>query len=525
MRNISLKNILKILLIVIILLLFTKVDYRLYEIAPGSIQDDSIYYYHTQTIAIDFDFDYTNQLDGNLKDSYIRDDGLPVPRQSVGTGIIASPILFITNIISKYLNTVNSLNYFIYSLIPIIFLFLSVSVIQAMTKSNNQNRLLISLFLIGSGISYFGFERFSMSTVYEFTTFLIVMYLTHKYINSQNDNLLILIPLFQFLGLTVRWNNYHIFLVPIIYLLLNNRKISSLIKSKVFIIGNLIGVFLFLLHTKLIYGIYTFSQTDIYPNEGWVVYERLEQYSNINLLGRNLLTIFNHLFTILFSQEFGLFFFCPIVFVSLFYIFFYTLNKKYYLALNLFLFYSISILPVILFESHGGSYGFRYLLTLYPISIIYYYFLKEEKNISQWHKILLVLSVFSIISVLFFEATPYTQLSTERIYNSFDRITRYTQPTYLTGVIKSFFVFEGYLKIFTTSFLGSIFFKLLISIFGKSELINLLGSLGIPVSNQDFLMYLDEINIISFDKFLFVIFVFFFICLYISNISLKRSNK
>ena len=122
MRNISLKNILKILLIVIILLLFTKVDYRLYEIAPGSIQDDSIYYYHTQTIAIDFDFDYTNQLDGNLKDSYIRDDGLPVPRQSVGTGIIASPILFITNIISKYLNTVNSLNYFIYSLIPIIFL-------------------------------------------------------------------------------------------------------------------------------------------------------------------------------------------------------------------------------------------------------------------------------------------------------------------------------------------------------------------------------------------------------------------
>ena len=98
MRNTSLKNIAKILLTVVILLLFTKVDYRLNEIAPGSIQDDSVYYYHTQTIAIDFDFDYTNQLDGNLKDSYIRDDGLPVPRQSVGTGFIASPILFVTNI-------------------------------------------------------------------------------------------------------------------------------------------------------------------------------------------------------------------------------------------------------------------------------------------------------------------------------------------------------------------------------------------------------------------------------------------
>ena len=45
MRNTSLKNIAKILLTVVILLLFTKVDYRLNEIAPGSIQDDSVYYY------------------------------------------------------------------------------------------------------------------------------------------------------------------------------------------------------------------------------------------------------------------------------------------------------------------------------------------------------------------------------------------------------------------------------------------------------------------------------------------------
>ena len=459
MRNISLKDILKILLIVVILLLFTKVDYRLYEIAPGSIQDDSIYYYHTQTIAIDFDFDYTNQLDGNLKDSYIRDDGLPVPRQSVGTGIIASPILFITNIISKYLNTVNSLNYFTYSLIPIIFLFLSVSVIQVMIKSNNQNRLLISLFLIGSGISYFGFERFSMSTVYEFTTFLIVMYLTHKYINSQNDNLLILIPLFQFLGLTVRWNNYHIFLVPIIYLLLNNRKISSLIKSKVFIIGNLIGVFLFLLHTKLIYGIYTFSQTDIYPNEGWVVYERLELYSNINLLGRNLLTIFNHLFTILFSQEFGLFFFCPIVFVSLFYIFFYTLNKKYYLALNLFLFYSISILPVILFESHGGSYGFRYLYTLIPLNI--YIFFKDHFHNKFLIKYLIIFSIFGSLSQLFFESTQASSLSEDKIINSFDNLVPYANPEYLTGILSSILKLQAYQKIIFTSFIGLISIKLL----------------------------------------------------------------
>ena len=62
MKNISLKNILKILLIVIIFIIFTKVDYRLYINCSWVNSRCSIYYYHTQTIAIDFDFDYTNQL-------------------------------------------------------------------------------------------------------------------------------------------------------------------------------------------------------------------------------------------------------------------------------------------------------------------------------------------------------------------------------------------------------------------------------------------------------------------------------
>ena len=296
------------------------------------------------------------------------------------------------------------------------------------------------------------------------------MYLTHKYINSQNDNLLILIPLFQFLGLTVRWNNYHIFLVPIIYLLLNNKNISSLIKNKVFILGNLFGVILFLIHTKLIYGIYTFSQTDIYPNEGWVVYERLEVYSDINLLGENLLTIFNHLFTILFSQEFGLFFFCPIVFVSLFYISFYTLNKKYYLALNLFLFYSISILPVILFESHGGSYGFRYLYTLIPLNM--YIFFKDHFHNKFLNKYLIIFSIFGSLSQLFFESTQASSLGEDKIINSFDNLVPYANPEYLKGMLSSVLTFQAYQKIIFTSFVGLISIKLLSLVQDPSVLIS-----------------------------------------------------
>ena len=37
------------------------------------------------------------------------------------------------------------------------------------------------------------------------------------------------------------------------------------------------------------------------------------------------------------------------------------------------------LFTIVSIVSTASSYGFRYFLTLYPISIIYYYFLKEEK--------------------------------------------------------------------------------------------------------------------------------------------------
>ena len=86
--------------IVFFLLIFTKVDYRLTEIFPGGSQDDSVYYYHVQTIVEDNDFDYTNQLNGNLQDAYIKADGTPIPRQSFGMALMASPFVYLSNIIN-----------------------------------------------------------------------------------------------------------------------------------------------------------------------------------------------------------------------------------------------------------------------------------------------------------------------------------------------------------------------------------------------------------------------------------------
>ena len=518
---------------VLVLLLFFKINFRFAE-SIYCCSDDFDYFIHAETISEDFDFDYSNQLGEDQKSRFYK-NGKAAPIGYVGSGLLSAPFMFLGNlfdkIISSYFSTSNLMNYklLIYSFSPIFYLFFGMILLlkTLLFFTTRFSKLEFIVFFLGSGIIYYSFNRFSMTHTFEYFATSLVLYSSFSYYSQpKNEKQAFVLPLSIMLGLLIRWTNYFLILIPIMAKLMSssNRK---LIKNKNFLFSSIISVGVFALLSEKIYGFVTFD-----PRSAYQVNETVLNIAQANS-GPNMLTSYLIKFINVFvTQEFGILYFMPILSFTFIFSIISIINfKKHgnysYIALNTIYILSVSQLLIIvsIWSSTASSYGFRYLLALYPISIIYYYFLKEEKNTSQWHKILLILSAFSIISVLFFEATPYTQLSTERIYNSFDRITRYTQPTYLTGLIKSFFVFEGYLKIFTTSFLGSIFFKLLISIFGKFDLINLLESLGLPVSNQDFLIYLDEINIISFDKFLFVIFVFFFISLYISNISLKRSNK
>ena len=128
MTNILKNNKIKTLLLVLLLLSITKIDFRFDEINPGSFVDDAEYYYHAQTIAVDKDLDYSNQMPNTPYRNLNKDNkDLTLPVHSIGVGIFASPFLFLANIFSKIysFNSFISLNYFIYSLIPIFYLFIS----------------------------------------------------------------------------------------------------------------------------------------------------------------------------------------------------------------------------------------------------------------------------------------------------------------------------------------------------------------------------------------------------------------
>jgi len=129
--------------------------------------------------------------------------------------------------------------------------------------------------------------------------------------------------------------------------------------------------------------------------------------------------------------------------------------------------------------------------------------------------------LFSTFSILFFETTVGTQLSLIDTTNSFGRSLKYTQPEYLSGYLGSLFELNSYLKIFTTSFLGSLIFKTLLLLFGQNSLILILSNFGLPVDNEDFINYLFQLSIIDYYRIAFISITMFFIARLITRDVLK----
>ena len=166
------------------------------------------------------------------------------------------------------------------------------------------------------------------------------------------------------------------------------------------------------------------------------------------------------------------------------------------------IYYFFNIAIVNLWQSTASSYGFRYMYSLIPIGILIFY-ATETKITSKIIKYyLLPFSIFGLFSVFMFESTEFVQLSTIDVVNSFGKTIRYSQPDYLIGVFKSIFVIDGYLKLFSTSFLGLFLFKSYIALFGIDNFYNTLTFLNLPLDNPDFLILVENLQAINITQML-----------------------
>ena len=498
-------------------LLFLKIDFRFAE-DIFCCGDDHDYLLHAKTLALDFDLDYSNQLKG-IEDRRFSNQGFIAPIGFIGTGILAAPFLFIGNLIDNIILNLTSnqsglLNYkiLLYSLSPIFYYFLTFKILILSFDKIGINYKAKELFILysGSGLFYYAFERYSMTHVYEVFSGTLIFYLTAKYYfdEEQKNNIALLIPITILLGILIRWVNYYFLFIPAIFYFLFYDKIAEkklLRKNYYFVTSYILSTIIFLLHTKYIYGKFTFDPRFVHTSGSLNI-----NLSN-NLTSTNANIFFEYidnLRIIFFSQEFGILYFSPIIIFSFLYLTLKSLpflnifrRGRWLIIASYFQVFSIYFV----WQSSGSSYGLRYLYSLIPLSLFVYFSFRAGTINNFMHKVALFLSLFSILSVLFFETTVSTQLSLDPLINSWGSLSRYTERYYLTGVLDSFLSIDAYLKIFTTSFLGVIFFKLFLLFGSISKLNILLAKLGLPVDNTDFQDYLIKVNTIGVDKLLMTI--------------------
>tara|TARA_Y100000389_G_C17467642_1_gene527073 strand:- start:252 stop:1829 length:1578 start_codon:yes stop_codon:yes gene_type:complete len=524
----SINKVKSLSLILIFLSLFFKVDFRL-QTELECCSDDHDYYIHAETIVTDLDFDYSNQLEG-FEGSRNFINGKSAPIGFYGTGALSTPFMYIGTLIDKFSNHDFKLGYsfklLLYSFSSPFYFLLTFLILIKINKelSINYSKTKLLLLFLGTGLPYYVFERYSMTHVFDTFSITCLIYSIILFYKYGSSKYLYIISFLSFLTLTIRWTNYQIFLLPLIIQKLFFKESKYRIKDNIFkvLAPSLLLLCLFLIHSKLIWGIYTLNPRDIYNQHEFVsIFFQTAIDSPLNFLFSNVEDIFITLST----MEFGVMWFSPIIFIGLI-ISLKIIREDTILSIALILVYGFYFIIINIWQSVGNAYGIRYLYPLISISILL--FLKNYNKNNIYSRMteyyVFIFSTLSLLSVLFFESWEGSQLSLVAIENSFGKYEKFVQPNYLPGFLRGLFEIDSYLKVFTTSFLGLIFFRIFLWLYDKDVLFSTLEKLDLPSSNSDFIEYIYQISRINLLA-IFVIIIFLYLYAYFLNKLLKISQS
>ena len=348
-----------------------------------------------------------------------------------------------------------------------------------------------------------------MTHSYEVFSLSLLMLISARLYTSDKNIYYILLPFVILLNFLTRMSNFYIFFIPtIIKLLLNKKNLSikkTIVQDPKMIISSSLSILIYYLISSELYGKFLINPQTIYGSNISVVDSLVKQ----GMFVQDFFSLVKTFFIVMFSFEFGFFWTSPVLFAGITYL---LLNINKIENVLILLCFGQNFFIVHIWQSAGSSYGFRYLYSLIPLSLLIV-FLYKDKFKFLYHY-LLIFSSLGILSVLFFETTELTQLSIEAQTNSFGRSIRYVEPDYIKGLFESLLEINSYLIIFTTSLLGAISFKLILSIIEIENLNNILSNLGLPVENSDFQNYIFNINQISFSKILLIVAMFLYISYY-----------
>ena len=436
------------------------------------VGDPISYISHTSTILFDFDLNYENEISSKYNNQLM-------PPHPIGSSLIASVITFPFSLIDRFFSGEILINRFEYHNSFLIIGFLTSSIIMffggvffylksakyVLVKSNYYFFIIL---ICGTGILYYVFNTPIYSHIYEFFILSLILFFSLKITRKFSILSVSILIFLLFLNLLIRYNNFNVLLLPLIILFVEKIrhqdfqelkydifKILFIIVSS-FILANIITLFL--------YDAYIFEFSKIYSSEAVnkIYSDDYNLLNHIKLFLKNL----QNLPILIFSFETGLIFSNPILVVSFFLIFIILIKLNHFsqkkilvisagLLILSYFFFSLSI--ALNWKSTAGSYGYRYLLNILPLSIyLTVLFFKYFNNyfFSYFKIIIITLSINSFFSQLFADTT--SKLSAANDINSYNITRDIVYKDYNLNIYKEIFTSDLYVTTFAKSIAGLI---------------------------------------------------------------------
>jgi hypothetical protein len=469
------RNILKIVLqIGIITILFWLLFNPAYLFHGNIKGDDASYVAHTFTIALDGDLDYCNEINFNKK-GCLSGTGRTAPPHPIGTGIVHAPFVKLFSFIdvlqdnpvlgdrNQYIGSWSFLGIFIsVTCCFIVGLLCYINTIETLTKS--FPRWLIMLMVAGYGIPYYIFQRFTMSHGPEFLFLALLLWSSVKILYAEGQKKYFLFFLLALsIGMTylIRPANINATFIPVIVSLLSEKitgRKEKILRSStdwLYFSSSFLIILLFVLAiNNNLYRVY-------FPNSEQVYGFRIGRIpESLSDKIRELWDSKKFISTILFSSEFGLVFSAPVlVFGSIAALYLGLKKQQAFISLQFivaFLLYiGIPFSVVLFWKNPADAYGYRYLYTLAPISILGLCIFFERNN--YWlfgipKKIFVFLSLFAILGQVFY-ATSEMFTPTKKM-NAFGRFEKFSSDGYEKNLAKAVFDIKSWKSVFAKRYPG-----------------------------------------------------------------------
>ena len=477
-NNNTIKSTLQIGISLLVFWLLFNPAYLFHENIRG---DDASYLAHTFSIALDGDLDYCNEVNFDKKGCEA-DKKRTAPPHPIGTGIVHAPVVKLFSFIDilqdhpvlkdrhQYIGSWSFLGLFFSVTCCFIFgLWFYIKAIESFTPA--IPRWLILLMVSSYGVPYYIFQRFTMSHGPEFLVLAIIFWCSIKLYTAKGQlkyRLIFLLVASIGLSYLIRPANINVLFIPVIIFLLSEKIIGNkqrLIHTSIdwiYLFSSAIIVLLFIISiNKSLYQVY-------FPNSEQMYGFRIGRIPpTLPDKIRELWFSVKYIPTIIFTSEFGLLFSAPVLVFGTLAVFLWGIDRRHLLDSIIFLFcficyIGIPMAVVLFWKNTGDAYGYRYLFSIAPISILglTIVFRKYPGNfLSIPKKVFYVLAVFAILGQVFFMTSDL--LTPVRKMNAFGRMERFSTNHYEISLVKAIVNVKSWEKLVAKRYPGFIAVQIL----------------------------------------------------------------